>query len=161
MILPARWTATLMITALAVSGCAVTPGPGSPMTARAAAPAEVLLRIGDRVATATLSDTPESRQFAAMLPATVDLKDVWAQAKSGRLPATITAAGSRPVHDPAAGGIYFWPTTDVLAIYYADLGQAVPAPGLIRLGSVGSGLSGLENAGRQATVRIELAAAAW
>jgi hypothetical protein len=117
-----------------------------------------VLRFGDRVATATLAQTPECRQFMAMLPATVNLKDVWGQAKSGRLPTMLTVEGSAPVHDPVPGDIYFWPLSEVLAIYYDDLGQAVPDPGLFRLGSVDSGLDALAGAGRRFTVRIEPAA---
>ena len=61
----------------------------------------------------------------------------------------------KPVHDPVPGEIYFWPQSDVLAIYYDDLGQTVPAPGLIRLGAVTTGLDTLADAGRWITVRIE------
>jgi hypothetical protein len=97
----------------------------------------MVLRFGDRVATGTFTDTPESRQFAAMLPATVDLKHVWAQAKSGRLPHAITVEGAMPVHDPVPGGIYFW-----------------------RLGTIDTGLDDLAGAGRRIAVRITLAAVA-
>ncbi|GIM91707.1 cyclophilin-like fold protein [Paractinoplanes toevensis] len=81
---------------------------------------------------------------------------MWAQAKSGPLPHPITAAGTAPVHDPVPGELYFWPTTDVLAVYYADLGQAVPDPGLIRLGAIDTGLDDLAHAGRRVTVRIDI-----
>jgi hypothetical protein len=110
--------------------------------------------------TATLGDTPPSRQFAAMLPLTVQLKDVWGQAKSGPLPGMLTAEGTVPTHDPVPGNIYFWSQTEVIAIYYDDLGQAVPDPGLVRLGVIDTGLDSLANAGGRVTLRIELAAAA-
>jgi hypothetical protein len=119
----------------------------------------VVVRFGDHAVTATLGDTPEAQQFVAMLPATVELKDVWGQAKSGRLPRTITVDGSRPIHDPVPGDIYFWPRTEVIAIYYDDLDQAVPDPGLIRLGTVDSGMAALGDAGKHFTVRIEARAA--
>ncbi|WP_433369723.1 cyclophilin-like fold protein [Actinoplanes sp. CA-142083] len=159
----ARGRAALMTVALVavLAGCGTASASGiarlDPSAAGPDTGTGVLLRFGDHVATATLTDTPESRQFAAMLPATVDLRDVWAQAKSGRLPRSITIEGSTPVHDPVPGDIYFWPTTDVLAIYYADLGQAVPDPGLVRLGALDTGLDDLGNSGRRAAVRIELA----
>jgi hypothetical protein len=163
-----RWTAALLMIASTVvaAGCSAASGasgavarssPGSPSVA-VGVPVE--LRFGDQVATATLSDTPEARRLAVMLPATVELKDVWAQAKSGRLPRPLTIEGSKPVHDPVAGGIYFWPQSGVIAIYYADLGQAVPDPGLICLGGVDTGLDDLAGAGRTVTVRLELASAA-
>jgi hypothetical protein len=156
---------TAVLIAAVAAGCSVRADSGVPATRSApVAPSDaggppVVLRFGDHVATATLTDTPESRQLTAMLPATVDLKDVWAQAKSGRLPHTIVAAGSTPVHDPVPGDIYFWPSTDVIAIYYADLAQAVPDPGLIRLGAIDTGLAKVANAS-SVRVRIELAVAA-
>lgn len=119
----------------------------------------MVLRFGDHAVTATLIDTPPARQFAAMLPLTLQLKDVWGQAKSGPLPHLLTAEGTTPIHDPTPGEIYFWPQTEVIAIYYDDLGQAVPAPGLVRLGVVDAGLDSLAHAGRQVTVRIDLVAA--
>nr|BFE58818.1 hypothetical protein GCM10020063_033440 [Dactylosporangium thailandense] len=83
----------------------------------------VVLAFGDQVATATLADTPQGRQPAAVLPTSVEVQDVWGQAKSGRLPHTLGVEAVEPVHDPVPGGIYFWPTTEVIAIYYDDLGQ--------------------------------------
>jgi hypothetical protein len=40
----------------------------------------VVLRIGDHTVAATLADTPASRQFAAMLPLSLQMKDAWGQA---------------------------------------------------------------------------------
>ena len=48
---------------------------------------------------------------------------------------------------------------EAIAIYYAGLGQSVPAPGLIRLGTLDAGLDDLADAGRHLTIRIEQAAA--
>ncbi|MFC5824066.1 cyclophilin-like fold protein [Nonomuraea insulae] len=119
----------------------------------------VVLRFGDHVIAATLTDTPASRQFAAMLPLTVQMTDAWGQAKAGRLPRLLTAEGGTTVHDPSAGGIYFWPVSGVIAVYYDDLGQSVPDPGLVRLGVVEAGLDRLSDAGSRLAVRIESAAA--
>ncbi|MDX3102485.1 hypothetical protein ACIBO5_22430 [Nonomuraea angiospora] len=44
-------------------------------------------------------------------------------------------------------------------MYYDDLGQTVPDPGLVRLGVVKTGLDRLAEAGERVTVRIEPAAA--
>ncbi|MDG4827410.1 cyclophilin-like fold protein [Asanoa sp. WMMD1127] len=145
-----RLLAAACVAAVA-AGCTTT-GVAAPVRSRPVGAVALVLSHAGGTATATLVDTSEARQFAALLPVTVELRDVWGQAKSGRLPATITVEGSRPVHDPVPGEIYFWPRTDVIAIYYADLGQQVPDPGLIRLGAVDSGLAGVD--GR---VRIELA----
>ncbi|MBB5781453.1 cyclophilin-like fold protein [Nonomuraea jabiensis] len=134
----------------------VTPLP-NPASAVSGMP--VVMWLGDRAVTATLIDTPPSRQFAAMLPLTVQLADAWGQAKAGPLPRALTADGGVAVHDPIPGEVCFWPTNSVIAIYYDDLGQAVPDPGLIRLGVVKTGLDGLAAAGNRVTVRIEPAAA--
>jgi hypothetical protein len=89
--------------AAVLAGCSVSAGPGaagsgSPSaTARGTAGVPVVLQFGDRVATATLTDTPEARQFAAMLPVTVDLKDVW----SGEVRRAAAGAHGRRHHrDP-------------------------------------------------------------
>jgi hypothetical protein len=45
-------------------------------------------------------------------------------------------------------------------LVHDDLGQRVPAPGLVRLGVIDSGLCGIAAAGNHVTVRIELGARA-
>jgi hypothetical protein len=47
----------------------------------------------------------------------------------------------------------------VIAVYYDELGQAVPDPGLVRLGVVDAGLDSLADAGRQFTAWIDQAPA--
>jgi hypothetical protein len=79
------------------------------------------------------------------------------QAKSGGLPQVLTVEGTTAIHDPVPGDIYFWPTSDVVAVYYDDLGQTVPEPGLIRLGVIDTGLDSIAGAGRRFKVRIDVA----
>lgn len=157
--------AVLTAAAVAVlAGCSMPAGPvaaeyATPSgTSGVAAGVPVVLRFGDLAAAATLADTPPARQLAAMLPLTVRLRDVWGQAKSGRLPRVLAVEGARPTHDPTPGEIYLWPHIEVIAVYYDDLGLPVPAPGLIRLGVVDTGLDGLATASERVTVRIDVAA---
>ena len=131
----------------------------SSVTSIGALPMPVVLRVGDHTVAGTLTDTPVSRQFAAMLPLSMQMGDVWGQAKSGPLPQMLTIDGSTPVHDPTPGDLYYWPQSGVIAVYYDDLGQAVPDPGLVRLGVVDTGLDSLANAGRRFTVWIDQAPA--
>jgi hypothetical protein len=76
-----------------------------------------VVRFDHAVVPATLADTGPGRQFAALLPLTLELRDAMGQAKSGPLPARIDATGSGRVHDPDAGGIYYlldvrrWPSS--------------------------------------------------
>ncbi|MFI6743951.1 cyclophilin-like fold protein [Nonomuraea sp. NPDC050451] len=165
-----RLTACLLTTALTTAtpaGCSLPANPHltSPLAASGPSPGTlpgtpVVLRLGDQAVTVTLTDTPPSRQFAAMLPLTVQLTDAWGQAKAGPLPRSLTADGGTPVHDPTPGELYFWPSSGVIAVYYDDLGQTVPDPGLVRLGVVKTGLDTLAEAGNRITIRIEPAVAA-
>lgn len=117
----------------------------------------IVLRFGDEFATATLSDTPAAREFAAMLPLQLKLRDPMGQAKSGRLPRPIDAAGGEPVFDPAVGEIYYSTNSGRFAVFYDDLGQSIPDPGLIRLGTVDAGADRIAEAGNRFTVQMYLA----
>jgi hypothetical protein len=117
----------------------------------------VVLRVGNDLATAALDSTPAAREFAAMLPLSLTLHDPMGQAKSGRLPYRLDVSGADRVNDPEEAGIYYWPPTGDIAIFYDDLGQSVPPPGMIRLGSVDSGLAKIASAGNQFTVWINVA----
>jgi hypothetical protein len=117
----------------------------------------IVLRFGDDFATAMLSDTPAAREFAAMLPLQLELHDPMGQAKSGRLPRPIDAAAGEPVFDPAFGGIYYSAPSSTFAIFYDDLGQSIPDPGLVRLGTVDTWMDRIAGAGNRFTVQIYLA----
>jgi hypothetical protein len=83
-----------------------------------------------------------------MLPATLELSDVWGQAKTGRLPHPLPTEDAARVLTPSVVGVYYWPGTQTLAVYYDDLGQSVPPPGLVSLGAVITGLDAIADAGR-------------
>jgi hypothetical protein len=117
----------------------------------------IVLRFGEETATATLSDTPAAREFAAMLPLQLKLRDPMGQAKSGPLPRPIDAAGGEPVFDPAVGEIYYSVNSSTFAIFYDDLGQSIPDPGLIRLGTVDTTTDRIAEAGNRVTVQMYLA----
>jgi hypothetical protein len=115
----------------------------------------VVLWFGDHAVAATLTETAAATELAAMLPLSLTLADAWGQAKSGPLPHPVRAEGAERTLRPVRGGIYYWPETAALAVYYDDLGQSVPPPGLIRLGAVDTGLDEIAGAGRQVTVHID------
>ena len=116
----------------------------------------VLLRLPNGVATVTLDDSAAARAFAARLPLVLTLADPMGQAKSGQLPSRIDVTSAEPVLDPRVGELYYWAPSHTVAIFYDDLGQAVPPPGLVRLGVV-DGLGSITTAGNRFPVRIELA----
>jgi hypothetical protein len=146
-----------------VTGCstgtagalATVPTSSSPSAAASVTPGlPVVLRFGDHAVAATLTETAAATELAAMLPLSLTLSDGWGQAKSGPLPYPVQAEAERTLR-PVRGGIYYWPDTAAFAVYYDDLGQSVPPPGLIRLGAVHAGLDEIARAGRQVTVHID------
>ncbi|HEX6756996.1 MAG TPA: cyclophilin-like fold protein [Propionibacteriaceae bacterium] len=169
-----RAGALLVAATLAVmlAGCSLSgPGIGSDQTLPAASTAptvltspraptgsvRIVLRLSNGLATATLDDTPAAREFAAMLPLQLKLHDPMGQAKSGPLPRPIDATGLERVFHPAVGEIYYSAPSSTFAIFYDDLGQSIPDPGLVRLGVLDSGLDAIDSAGNRFTVQIDLA----
>jgi len=117
----------------------------------------VVLRLSEGTATATLIDTAAAREFAALLPVRLTLRDPMGQAKSGRLPTPLTVADPGRVLDPEVAGLYYWPPSGDVGIVYDDLGQTVPPPGMVQLGTVTSGLPTIASAGNRFTISIERA----
>jgi hypothetical protein len=118
-------------------------------------PTRIVLRVSDGQATATLIDTPATRQFGAMLPLQLTLHAAMGQAKTGRLPYPIDVSGADRVIDPDIASIYYWPPSGDIGIYYNDLGQTVPPPGMVLLGTVDNGLDAIASAGNRFTVWID------
>jgi hypothetical protein len=115
----------------------------------------IRLIIGDDVATATLEDDAAARDFAAMLPMTIDLHDLFGREKAGRLPRELSIDGARREFDYEVGEIAYWSPGNDIAIFYADDGQAIPQPGLVRLGTVATGLEVIAAAGNDFELTIE------
>jgi hypothetical protein len=148
----------------ALTGCSSGTDLGDPGDTRAAGASSrassvtpwvrVMLKVNDHVVPATLTDTLAGRQLAQMLPLTVELSDAWGQAKSGRLPHPVSVEGAPRTMKPIAGGIYYWPDTAALAVYYDDLGQSVPPPGLVQLGVLDTDVDQIADVGRHATVLV-------
>jgi hypothetical protein len=137
---------------------ALSPQSSAAQMAAGQGPIRIALLFGDDIATATLADTPAAHEFAATLPVTIDLQDRFGQAKIGELPHDLTAGDDVAVSDPVAGGIYFWSPDGTIAVLTSDLGPSVPAPGLIPLGAVDTGLNALSAAGNHVQVTIRPAA---
>ena len=115
----------------------------------------IRLIIGDRVATATLEDTAAARGFAAMLPVTISMHDLLGREKPGRLPRQLDIAGAPREYRYEVGEIAYWAPGNDIAIFYADDGQSIPQPGLIRLGAVDTGLDVIATAGKDFQMTIE------
>jgi hypothetical protein len=117
----------------------------------------VVLRVDEDLATATLADSSAAREFAALLPLELDLRDPMGQAKSGPLPRPLDVNGSDTVIDPAVGQLYYSEPSSTFAVFYADLDQTIPDPGLVSLGTVDTKLDRIADGGNRFTVGIDLA----
>jgi hypothetical protein len=135
--------------------------PSSDPTAGGAVPTDpigavrIRLRIGDDVATATLEDSAPARDFAAMLPTTIRMQDLLGREKPGRLPRQLSIEGASREFDYQVGELAYWPPGNEIAIFYADDGQAIPQPGLVRLGTIDTGLEVIAAAGNDFELTIE------
>jgi hypothetical protein len=153
--------AVLLAAALAVSTVdrtdpATSPAPSvTQPAADSSGGIKVLLRLSDGTATATLKDTAAAQEFAALLPVQLTLRDPMGQAKSGRLPSRLAVADADRVIDPDVAGLYYWSPSGDIGIFYDDLGQTVPPPGMVQLGTVTIGLPTIASAGNRFVVSIE------
>jgi hypothetical protein len=111
--------------------------------------------MGDGVATATLDDTAPARDFAAMLPVTISMHDLFGREKPGRLPRQLDIDPATREYRYEVGEIAYWSPGNDIAIFYADDGQAIPQPGLVRLGTIDAGLDVIATAGGDFEMTIE------
>jgi hypothetical protein len=131
------------------------PSAGGAVSTDPAGTVRIRLLVGGDVATATLEDSAAARDFAAMLPVTIDLRDLLGREKAGRLPRQLSMEGARREFDYQVGELAYWPPGNDLAIFYADDGQRIPQPGLVRLGTVDTGLEVIAAAGNDFALSIE------
>nr|WP_315224291.1 cyclophilin-like fold protein [uncultured Albidiferax sp.] len=103
------------------------------------------------IATATLADNATARDFAALLPLSITLKDFAKVERIGDLPRKLSTVGAPAGMDPAVGDITYYAPWNNLAIFAGD---NVYADGLVRLGRVDTGLAALQRPG-PLQVRIE------
>jgi hypothetical protein len=116
---------------------------------------KIRLRVGDRTITATLLDSAAARDFAALLPLTLTMNDLFAREKYGRLPRAISE-DSRRTHTYEVGQIAYWPPGPDVAVFCRQDGQSIPAPGIIVLATIDSGVEALGFRGSR-DVTFELA----
>ncbi len=109
-------------------------------------PMRIQLSIGDQQATATLDDNAAARDLVTLLPVTIPMGDLFDREKPGPLPRALTG-DVEPVFTYRVGQLAYWPPNHDIFIVYAGDGLRVPAPGLIPLGTVDTGLDAIAAAG--------------
>jgi len=105
---------------------------------------KIRLEVEGTAIMATLLDNATARDFASLLPLTLTLQDYAATEKISDLPRRLSTEGAPPGSDPSVGDIAYYAPWGNLALFYRDAGFA---RGLIRLGTMDSGLDALRRPG--------------
>jgi hypothetical protein len=105
---------------------------------------KIRLEVEGTAITATLLDNATARDFASLLPLTLPLQDYAAAEKISDLPRRLSTEGAPPGSDPSVGDIAYYAPWGNLALFCRD---ASFARGLIRLGTMDSGLDALRRPG--------------
>ena len=100
---------------------------------------KVKIDVNGKTVTATLIDSKTTRDFIALLPLTLTMKDLFGREKFGHLPRAISGEGPR-TRTYEVGQIVYWSPGPDVAIYYRPDDEEIPAPGIIVLGKLDSGV---------------------
>nr|WP_246564823.1 cyclophilin-like fold protein [Ancylobacter sonchi] len=111
---------------------------------------KIRMRFADRVMTATLYDNPSARDFYAMLPLDLAIKDYGSNEKIAYLPRKLTEEGSGRFDNERPYDLCYFMPWGNLAMFHADYKY----PGLIRLGRFDDGYEALHVTG-EFPLRIE------
>ncbi|MDR2259444.1 MAG: hypothetical protein LBE06_00605 [Azoarcus sp.] len=106
----------------------------------------IRIAIGAASMAATLEDNPTARDFAALLPLTVTLRDFGATEKvSDTLPKRLSEEGAPASDAGAAGDIAYYAPWGNIAFYR---GCGPDAAGVIKIATIFSGIEALDQPGR-------------
>jgi hypothetical protein len=157
---------TLLVLALAMSlnqtacGAAKSTGGSTPpaqtneVSNKKAKAGDVKIRvtIGEKVVTATLTDSEAARDFVSLLPLTLTLEDYNKTEKISDLPKKLSTKGAPAGSDPSVGDIAYYAPWGNLAIYYKDFGYS---SGLVILGKIDGDVEALNAPGSiKATIEL-------
>lgn len=112
---------------------------------------KIRLIVDGRAMTATLIDSPTTRDFLGLLPITLTLEDYAGTEKIAYLPRKLAEEGAPAGVDPSVGDITYYAPWGNLALFYKDFGYA---KGLIKLGHLDEGAEAFDVPG-SVTVTIE------
>jgi hypothetical protein len=113
----------------------------------------IRLTIDGHTAIATLTDTLTARDFASLLPLTVELHDLFGREKPGLLPRPLATGEGQSTYQ--VGDLGYWAPSQDLAIFYHDDGQRIPSPGIVIIGRIDTGLGLIAEAGDSFQLTIE------
>ncbi len=110
---------------------------------------KIHLNLDGKVIAATLADSEAARAFAAMLPLTITLYDLFGREKFGALPGPRPGAMPRAAtrtHDCGPGDIICWTAGPDLAVFHGHARKAVTG-GFHLLGKIDAGVDAFDVAG--------------
>jgi hypothetical protein len=138
-----RLTVIAVLMAGAMSLCPMTvvaqtrpPAKSLPMTLR--------ITIADTVLTARLEPGPAARDFAALLPLTLELSDYNQTEKIAQLPRKLATRGEPEGYTPRSGDIAFYAPWGNIALFYKDFAYS---KGLVKLGHITGDIAVLRQPG--------------
>ena len=103
---------------------------------------KIRIKLENKTLTATLDDNATTRDFVALLPLTVTLKDYNRTEKISDLPKKLSTEGAPPGSDPNIGDIAYYAPWGNIAIFYRDFGYS---SGLVKLGKLDGDVDVLRN----------------
>jgi len=101
------------------------------------------LTINGKAVTVTLTQSETTRDFISLLPLTLTMNDLFGREKFGHLPRAISTDGKR-THTYEVGDVAYWSPGPDVAIYYRHDDEKIPAPGIILIGKIDSGVETLD-----------------
>lgn len=111
---------------------------------------KIHINVEGTIVTATLVDNETSRDFVSLLPLTLTLKDYAETEKISDLPRRLSTKGAPAGSKPSTGDITYYAPWGNLAIFHKDFSYS---KGLIRLGSIVSGIEALRRPG---TMKVQI-----
>jgi hypothetical protein len=114
----------------------------------------IRIRMGDQVVAGTLNHSEAARDFASMLPLTIEMDDHLRREKTGVIPGPLSerTQGSRTYE---LGDLGYWRPRNTFVMFYRHDGLTIPAPGIVRLGKLDSRIELFDIPGR-VKVTVEL-----
>jgi hypothetical protein len=100
---------------------------------------DITLILGDTRIGGSLDDTAAARDFAALLPLTLTVRDFHRTEKISDLPRRLSTEDAPSGTEAIAGDITYYAPWGNLAIFYRDFEYS---PGLVRLGRLDTGGAG-------------------
>jgi hypothetical protein len=107
---------------------------------------DIRITLDGRPVDAALNDSPAARDFAELLPLSLDLEDFHQTERIADLPRRLTTSGAPEPHAPKAGDLTYYAPWGNLALFYRDGDSA--NPDLLILGHIDADADRLAGADR-------------